>query len=299
MNDVPYDRIPLRPVPDLEGLRVADAGGRPIGRLVGSLAEADTGLIRYLDLSLNGEPRHVLIPIGHTRIRKADHKPEVRLRAVVLDDLQRVPTYDPASPAIDDGYERALITAYGRSFYGDRYYAHPAFDHSGLFAGEHPIVPAREPIAAQARPPSEPTLALFSKQSDYRIASGEPDIIGWPLMTDADLPSGTVIDLVVDLDAELVRYVVVDVTDHRGPVLLPIGFLQLDARSASVYAPGLRHDDLATLPRFTMGQIERDVEEVVHDTLHGRLLDRRRYALPEFRDGRITNRRATEATPWS
>jgi hypothetical protein len=279
----------------LRGLPVADAGGRPIGQLFGALIEDDTGLLRYLDLSLDEERRHILVPIGHARIRDDKDRPEVRLRAVVLDDLRRIPTYSPAMPTLDDGYERELIAAYGRSFYGDRYYAHPAFDHSRLYAGEHPIMAAHEHVehaeAAPARAPRGPTLALLSRRPDYRIARGEPDIVGWPLRTDAHLPSGVVSDLVIDPAEEQVRYAVVDVADGEGAVLLPVGFLQIDRRSSSVRAPGLRHDDLASLPRFSEGEIERDLEERVRETLRNRMLDRRRYSLPEFREGLVKDRR--------
>ncbi|MGH7555331.1 MAG: PRC-barrel domain-containing protein [Longimicrobiales bacterium] len=298
MTDGSEDRIPLRPVPDLRGLPVADAGGRPIGQLFGALIEDDTGLLRYLDLSLDDERRHILVPIGHARIHETNDRPEVRLRAVVLDDLRGIPTYAPATPALEDGYERELIAAYGRSFYGDRYYAHPAFDHSRLYAGEHPIVPAHEHVEhvehAEAAPPPAPraaTLALLSQRPDYRIARGEPDIVGWPVRTEAHLPSGMVTDLVIDPGEEQVRYAVVDVADGEGAVLLPVGFLQIERRSSSVRAPGLRHDDLASLPRFSQGEIERDLEERVRETLRNRMLDRRRYALPEFREGIVKDRR--------
>lgn len=278
--------VPLRPVSDLGGLPVSDAGGRPIGRLFGSLAEADSGLIRYLDLSLDDGQRHVLVPIGHARVRDG-RRPRVRLRAAVRDDLDAIPNW---AGTLEDGYERNVIAAYGRSLYGHPYYAHPAYDHSGLYAGEHPIV--RKPEPAQPLPPRiAPHLALLSQRSDYEIAPGEPDIDGWPLMTDADLPSGRIVDVVIDIDEERVRYVVAEVSDGGGRVILPVGFLQLDEPDRSVYAPGLRHDDLAELPRYTEEEMAADFEALVHDTLRDRLLDRRRYALPDFRDGRMTDRR--------
>lgn len=278
--------VALRPVSDLGGLPVSDAGGRPIGRLYGSLVEADSGLIRYLDLSLDDAQRHVLVPIGHARIRDG-RGPRVRLRAAVLEDLERIPSW---SGTLGDGYERDVIMAFGRSLYGHPYYAHPAYDHSGLYAGEHPIV--RKPEPPPPRPATvAPHLALLSQRPDYEITPGEPNIIGWSLMTDADLPSGTVDDLIIDIDEERVRYIVVDIVDAGGRVLLPVGFLQLDEPDHAVYAPGLRHDDLADLPRYTAAEIAADFEALVYDALQNRLLDRRRYDLPDFRVGRLTDRR--------
>jgi photosynthetic reaction center H subunit len=290
MTDTPYNGIPLLAVPDLGGLPASDAGGRPIGSVFGALAEADTGLIRYLDLSLNTERRHVLVPIGHVRVRERGTEVDVRLRAAVLADLAEIPTYAPDSSPLDDDAERELIASYGRAFYGDRYYAHPAYDHSGLYIGEHPIIRAeglgRMPAAARAAE----RLALLSRRSEYRVAEGQPDIRGWALMTDADLPSGAVSDLVIDLDEEQVRYIVATVSDEPGEILLPVGFLRLEPRSQAVRAPGLRHDDLASLPRFTGDEIARDLEDIVRETLHVRLLDDRRYALPDF----LTQRRRAE-----
>lgn len=290
MSAAADDAIPLRAVSDLRGLPVADAGGRPIGRLFGALAEADTGLLRYLDLDLAGARRHVLVPIGHVRIREREQGPEVRLRAAVLDDLERIPTYAPDAGSLGDAYEREVLEAYGRSFYGDRYYAHPAFDHSGLYAGEHPIVHGPEPAVPPTHPPGPPSRLELLSRSDYRIARGEPDIQGWPLMTDADLPSGTVDDLVIDPAAGAVRYVVIDMADGHGAVLLPVGFLQLDARRRTVRLPAIRHDDLAGLPRFTDDHVQRNLEDAVNAALRARVLDRRRYDLPDFR-GRATERR--------
>lgn len=281
--------VALQAVPDLGGLPVSDAGGRPIGRLVGSLAEAESGLIRYIDLSLDRLVRHVLVPIGHARVRDGEN-PRVRLRAAVLDDLERIPSWTPGTRALDDDYERDLISAYGLSFYGDEYYAHPAYDHSGLYAGDQPIVRVQEPAPSRAHA-ARHRLALLSRESDYEIAPGEADIQGWPFMTDADLPSGDVVDLVVDLDEEKVRHVVVEVAGGGGRVLLPVGFLEVDEHGHSVRAPGLRNDDLASLPRYSGDEIAADVEGRACDAIRNRLLDRRRYALPDFRDGRLTDRR--------
>src|SRR5690606_22400233 len=115
--------------PDLSSLPAADAGGRPIGRVYGCLAEADSGLIRYVDIALDEQDRHVLVPIGHVRVVNGTRtEPEVRLRAAVLEDLAEIPVYVPDGEPIDDGYERDLLEAYAKTFYGDRYYAHPAYD---------------------------------------------------------------------------------------------------------------------------------------------------------------------------
>jgi hypothetical protein len=131
------ERIPLRSVPDLRGTATQDASGVSVGRLWGSLAEADTGLLRYLDLQLSSRPRHVLVPIGHARLREHDGPAVLR---PLLEDLEAVPEYDPGQHELDDEYEQELLEQHGRAYHGERYYAHPAFDHTGLYAGTHPIL---------------------------------------------------------------------------------------------------------------------------------------------------------------
>jgi hypothetical protein len=294
MNDVRSDTAPLKPVPDLSDLPVSDAGGRPIGSVFGTLADVQGGLLRYVDIALvatgHDRARHVLVPIGHVRIEERNGgEPEVRLRVAVLDDLTAIPAFAPDQAPLDEEFERELLEAYGRIFYGDRYYAHPAYDHDGLYAGPHPIVRTE---AEQPRPSSKPHLCLFSEASDLRLVDGEPDIVGWPLMTDADLPSARIRDLLVDPGSLEVRYIVADPIDEAGDLVLPIGFLQIADDEQAVYAPGLRHDDLADVRRFDAAHFERADEDTLRKDIDTHVFDRRRYQLPDYRDGRIVDRRS-------
>lgn len=168
VEPVSEDRTLLRSVRDLAGLPVEDAGGLPIGRLYGALAEAETGLLRYMDLSLDALDRHVLVPIGHARVHRQDGGTRVRLRAALLEELQQVPPFPAEAAGLADPFERALLEAYGRTFHGERYYAHPAFDHRGLYAGEHPVVPDTEDAAVSAEP------VPLSQATGWRVAAGEP-----------------------------------------------------------------------------------------------------------------------------
>ena len=274
MNDDPNDRLPLRTVADLRGLETEDASGVRVGRVWGALAEADTGLLRYLDLQLERSARHVLVPIGHARLREATPHTRVRLRAALLEELEAIPAYVPDAEHITDPYERALLEAHGRAYHGERYYAHPAFDHSGLFAGEHPIVraPTSEPLPTR--------LVPLCDLPDYRVAEGEPDIRGWEVIGAAHDALGTVQDLIVDPAAEKVRYLVVD---HDGrEVALPIGLAQLDDGNEQVRIPSLSPADLTAVPGWTGGALERTDEEAIRAALHRQVNGRRRYQLPDF-----------------
>ena len=264
---------PLRPVRDMSGLSVQDASGLHIGKLWGALAEQETGLIRYLDISLTDQPRHVLVPIGHARVYDYQQDTEVRLRAALLEELQDIPAFDPDS-RVDEQLERDVLHAHGRLFHGERYYAHPAFDHRGLYAGEHPIARADDADASDG-------LRQLRELRGYRVARGEADIRGWELHGE-DEPLGTVGDLIVDPDTEQVRYIVLE---RAGPpVLLPIGFLRIEAEAERVLAPGLLAPALDHLPAYEGGEVDRADEEALREALADSFTGRRRYQLPDFRE---------------
>jgi hypothetical protein len=263
----------FRAVSDLAGTPVADAGGRPIGALYGALAESNSGLLRYLDLSLDEAPRHVLVPIGHARLHEKDDSPAVRLRAAVLDDLLDVPIYDPDTP-LDLPAEHEILAAYGRCFYGERYYAHPAYDHRGMSAGSPETL-----IGAASAEGVTPLSAL----PDMRVASGDADPRGWLLRGRNDLPLGEINDLLVDARQRAVRYVAVRRSGDGETVLVPVGFLVLERDAGIAAAPGLLPEDLAALPVWDGERIDRAHEDAVRAALLEQLLPERRDALPDFR----------------
>jgi hypothetical protein len=266
---------PLRPVSDLSGTPVEDATGHNIGELFGALAEAESGLLRYFDLALFGRARHVLVPVGHARIEDRLDQPRLRLRAATLDELERIPTYHADPGAIDDPYERALLHAHGRAFHGERYYAHPAYDHTGLYAGDHPLVRTGDVAGDATR------LRPLRELPNVAFAPGEPDVRGWPVEVADGARVGTVEDVIVDVGGRQVRYVIL-ATGADAQVLVPVGFLRVDASARLLRAPGLEADDPAALPRYGGGVVERADEEALRDALQERLFARRRYATPDF-----------------
>jgi hypothetical protein len=263
----------LRSVRDLSGLPVQDASGLCVGELFGALAEADTGLIRYLDLELSTLDRHVLVPIGHARVREQKEGPRIQLRAALLEELEQIPPLPADMGHITDPFERALLEAYGRTFHGELYYSHPAYDHSGLYAGEHVVVGEGD----EATGP----LMRLSYLPAWRVASGEPDIRGWPLVLDGDVHV-EIQDLIVDTGAEKVRYVVVRTPDDAGARLVPVGFLRIETESRQVRAGGFTAEDISELPPYDGGGVTREHEDSVHAALRRRFSGRRRYLLPDF-----------------
>lgn len=275
----PEEPEPLRPVQDLRGTPVDDVDGRYTGEVYGALTDADHGLIRYLDVALADSGKHILVPLGHVRIeRELTGGLSVRLRGARREDLQEIPPFEPHDVDLDDPYQRSLLAAHGRIFHGERYYAHPVFDHGGLFAGEHPI--ERGPVG---RPGGRPLVRL-SDLDDFRIAEGEPDIRGWPLITRDRANVGTVTDLVIQPEAKKVRYAVVDLEPGPRPTLIPIGYLEVHPDVDEVRTPRLDRDDILALPTHTDEVVSREDENRVREILEERLDGERRFDRPDFSD---------------
>jgi hypothetical protein len=261
---------PLTPKSDLSGLAVHDADDLLTGHVFGLLCEAETGLIRFLDVEIDGKGKHVLVPVGHARVENSALGPRIRLRAASLDDLEHVPEYAAEGAWPNEEAAREVLAAHGRLFRGDKYYAHPAYDHRGLYAGEHPIVPEGPSSDALA---VEATLESLNDSKDFRIAEGEPDIRSWTLIDQAGSAAGQVQDVLIDTKALKVRYVVLQRSDGV-LTLLPIGYVELRPDAKEVVMPGLRVGDLMTLASFEGLPLTREQEDKLRDHIE-RALDAR------------------------
>jgi PRC-barrel domain protein len=255
---------PLVPYRDLAGMPVHDVTDLLAGRVYGVLGEADSGIVRFLDVNLIDDGTHVLIPIGHARLEQAPDQTRIRLRAARLEDLQTVPRFNVEDGWPGESYARELASLHGRFFRGDHYYAHPAYEHGALFAGPHPIV-----MASQAGPPA-PLLLLA--RSDYGVARGEPNVLGFSVIDAQGSKFGQVDDLVFDPAAQQVRYAVVRLGDGTRR-LLPIGYLELQPES-SLHLPGLTAADVSALPTFLGEPPTRVDEDGLRDRIE-RALDSR------------------------
>ena len=272
----PEDPPRLIPTADLAGLSTSDVEDRPVGQLFGALAEEGTGLIRYLDVALATEPRHVLVPIGHARVDRESVPPRVRLRAATFEDLMAVPPFEPSDTQLDGAYQDELLHAHGRLFYGSRYYAHPAYDHSGLYAGDHPVAGPEEAVA------EEPRLRPLSELTGFRVAGDEQDIRGWRAVDRRSRETGEVRELLVDVPARQVRYVVLWLDEVERSAALPVGYLHLDAPARQVSTPDLTREDVFLLPSFEP-PLTRAAENRIHTALEGRLRGDRYFMRPDFR----------------
>jgi uncharacterized protein (TIGR02271 family) len=110
----------------------------------------------------------------------------------------------------------------------------------------------------------------------YKVADGEPDIRGWEVVASDGHRLGKVEELLVDTQANKVRYVDVDVDGDNRHVTVPIGYARLEETRQQVLMDGLGSEQLRALPTYERGGITRDYEEEV---------------------GRACNVSATSATP--
>jgi sporulation protein YlmC with PRC-barrel domain len=272
---------PLSQVSDLRGTPVVDVEGSGIGSVFGALAEASSGLIRYIDVAIDRAPKHVLVPIGHARVDRAEGGARMKLRAATLEDLDSVPTYDPKENAVDEPFERSVLSSLGRLFYGERYYAHPSYDHNGFYAGEHPIVRVGDDTDAIGETGMVPLRSL----PGYRIADGAPDVRGWRVVAADGSEVGTVADLIVDTAAETIRYVVI-ATNGAPDSLVPVGYSRVDRKRNRIDLPVLIPSDLEALRVYQAGEpVTRAIEDAVRSRIEELLSGARRFGRADFTAG--------------
>jgi hypothetical protein len=284
----PTDPPPLVSTTDLAGLRTTDVEDRPVGALFGTLSDQTSGLIRYLDVALDGADRHVLVPIGHSRIDTEAVPPRVRLRAATYEDLLAVPEYDPAATPVDLEYHARLLKAHGQLFYGARYYAHPAFDHSALYAGPTPIVVgdpgAGEPVDSSGEGPGERDRRVrpLSALAGYRFEGR--DLRGRPVQDGRGERVGEVADVLVDPPQREARYAVIQLEDLGRPTALPVGYLEAADDGDGLVVRLLTRDDIRVLPPYEDG-LTREDENRIQAAIEGRLAGERYFQRVDFRRG--------------
>ena len=272
----PTDPPALRWTNDLGGLSTNDVEDRPVGELYGALSEEGTGLIRYLDIAIRTAAKHVLVPIGHARIDRDATPPRVRLRAATHEDLIAVPDFDPETTAVDGRYQDAVMKVHGKLYYGSRYYAHPAYDHGAIYAGESPIVGPDAPVAAESG------VRPLAELEGYRVARHDRDIRGWPIDDRDRERVGEVEDLLVELAARHARYALVRLVDPARLAAVPVGYLEIADGGERLVTPSLTRDDLRLLPAYEP-PLDRTQENRIHATLESRLTGDRYYQRPDFR----------------
>lgn len=121
-----------------------------------------------------------------------------------------------------------------------------------------------------------PTTRLRElSKSDFQIAKGQPDIRGWDVRDEYGRKFGTVGELIFDIRANKVRYLIIDILDtpelelDKRSVMVPIGLAELDPADNDVLLPNVSPFQLRALPRYQTaklgGKTERDIRTVFGD----------------------------------
>ncbi|UKT65614.1 PRC-barrel domain-containing protein [Pedobacter mucosus] len=100
---------------------------------------------------------------------------------------------------------------------------------------------------------------------DYQLGDGEANITGWPVTDETEKTIGKVRDLLVDIEQNAVRYLIVDLDDSISgvedkAVILPIGFVKLGEDKKEVVVPVLHENQFLEMPQYIIGEVTRDTE---------------------------------------
>lgn len=129
--------------------------------------------------------------------------------------------------------------------------------------------PRHEAHAADKNEP--PRLAhLHEVRSQFKPADGRPDVRGWDVKTSNGHKIGTVVDLLVDVPAQRVRYLEVELskaalgTSDDRCHLFPIGIARLNDDSDEVYLP-VSVEDIRALPVYDRNIVHRRDEQLLRN----------------------------------
>jgi uncharacterized protein (TIGR02271 family) len=119
MPDQPMDRVvPLNSLdgwkvadgePDIRGWEVVSAEGRRIGKVDELLVDTTANKVRYVDVDLTDDERHVTIPVGYARLDRDDKR--VTMDRIGSEQLQALPAYTHGPITRD--YEEQVSRAMG------------------------------------------------------------------------------------------------------------------------------------------------------------------------------------------
>lgn len=98
-----------------------------------------------------------------------------------------------------------------------------------------------------------PRLAPMTIVPDFRVARGDPGLVGWGIYGADDYRAGTISELWVDRAEKQIRYLQIDRDDAPvgvGPLLAPMAMCKVDRRRRVVICDAIRADQFARVPRL-------------------------------------------------
>lgn len=111
---------------------------------------------------------------------------------------------------------------------------------------------------------------LHDVRGQFKAADGKADVRGWDVKTSNGHKIGTVLDLLVDVQAQRVRYLEVEIfkgalgTSDDRCHLFPIGMAKLNYDSEAVYLP-VSAEDIRSLPVYDRSIVHRHDERLLRN----------------------------------
>jgi hypothetical protein len=93
-------------------------------------------------------------------------------------------------------------------------------------------------------------LTAMRDLPDYRVCSEDTDPRGWNVIDADGFQLGAVTDLIIDVQALTVRYIVCSLAAAMRQVLIPTGFARLDEESRQVHLDFVTAADTEQMPHF-------------------------------------------------
>ena len=116
-------------------------------------------------------------------------------------------------------------------------------------------------------------LIKLRELEGYTVASDDPDVRGWKVISKNGNEVGRIDELIVDRDEMKVRYLDVELNDsfldggRDKHLLLPIGVAEIDEHDDMVFVPGIDKALVSKIPAFTGEQVTRDYETTLINVL--------------------------------
>lgn len=116
---------------------------------------------------------------------------------------------------------------------------------------------------------SNENLHRLNDLDDYKVASDDPDVRGWTVISGDNEKVGKVDELIVDTQRMKVRYLLVKVNDDLGfnkdesNILIPIGAARLHEKNNDVIVSGLTSTNLKGYPFYKGNAITRNDEQTI------------------------------------
>lgn len=116
---------------------------------------------------------------------------------------------------------------------------------------------------------NNPYLARLKDLKDYKVASDDPDVRGWEVVSGDNENLGKIDELIVDTKRMKVRYLVVDVKEEYAPdrndhyMLIPVGAARLHEKNNDVVVSGITTKTTKNYPVYRGDTISRDYEHSI------------------------------------